>query len=66
MVGLGVMGCNLVLNMADRGFSVVGYDNDQTKVEAIRMESAKNNVRGVANILGSFKCFVSRAILMIC
>ena len=28
MVGLGVMGRNLVLNMADHGFSVTGYDND--------------------------------------
>ncbi len=26
MVGLGVMGCNLVLNMADHGVSVAGYD----------------------------------------
>jgi 6-phosphogluconate dehydrogenase len=25
MVGLGVMGRNLVLNMADHGFSVAGY-----------------------------------------
>ena len=28
MVGLGVMGRNLVLNMADHGFSVAGYDKD--------------------------------------
>ena len=28
MVGLGVMGRNLVLNMADHGHSVVGYDKD--------------------------------------
>ena len=34
MVGLGVMGRNLVLNMADHGFAVAGYDKDQTKVEA--------------------------------
>ena len=29
MVGLGVMGRNLVLNMADHGFSVAGYDKDR-------------------------------------
>ncbi len=29
MVGLGVMGRNLVLNMADRGFSIVGYDKGE-------------------------------------
>ena len=28
MVGLGVMGRNLVLNMADHGFAVAGYDKD--------------------------------------
>ena len=33
MVGLGVMGCNLVLNMADRGCAEAGYNKDQPKVE---------------------------------
>ena len=28
MVGLGVMGRNLVLNIADHGYSVSGYDKD--------------------------------------
>jgi 6-phosphogluconate dehydrogenase len=51
MVGLGVMGRNLVLNMADHGCAVAGYDKDQTKVEALRKESAERNIRGVANIL---------------
>jgi 6-phosphogluconate dehydrogenase len=26
MIGLGIMGQNLVLNMADNGYSIVGYD----------------------------------------
>ena len=30
MVGLGVMGRNLVLNIADHGYSVSGYDKDLT------------------------------------
>ena len=51
MVGLGVMGRNLVLNMADHGFSVAGYDKDQSKVEALRKESAEGNISGAANIL---------------
>ena len=41
MVGLGVMGRNLVLNMADHGFSVAGYDKEAAKVEALRKESAE-------------------------
>jgi 6-phosphogluconate dehydrogenase len=51
MVGLGVMGRNLVLNMADNGFSTAGYDKDTVKVEALRKESAERNIRGAENIL---------------
>jgi len=36
MVGLGVMGCDLVLNMTDDGCAVAGYDKEQAKVEARR------------------------------
>lgn len=33
IIGLGVMGCNLALNITDHGFSVAGYDNDSNKVK---------------------------------
>ena len=51
MVGLGVMGRNLVLNMADHGCAVAGYDKDAAKVEALRKESAERKVCGAANTL---------------
>ena len=51
MVGLGVMGRNLLLNMADHGFAAVGYDKDQDRVEALRKESAERNIYGATNIL---------------
>jgi 6-phosphogluconate dehydrogenase len=44
MVGLGVMGRNLVLNMADHGYSVVGYDQDKSKVQTLRDEAADRDV----------------------
>ena len=50
MVGLGVMGRNFLLNMADHGFSVAGYDKDPAKVEALRQEAKKRDVRGAADI----------------
>ena len=50
MVGLGVMGRNLLLNMADHGFSVAGYDKDPTKVEALRQEAENREIRGAADI----------------
>jgi hypothetical protein len=50
MVGFGVMGRNLVLNMANHGFPVAVYDKNQTKVEALRTEPAERNMRGAVNI----------------
>jgi 6-phosphogluconate dehydrogenase len=44
MVGLGVMGRNLLLNMADRGHAVAGYDKDEKKVAALRRESESRPV----------------------
>jgi len=33
MIGLGTMGCNLLLNMADNHFAVVGFDINRSKAE---------------------------------
>jgi len=50
MIGLGVMGRNMLLNMADHGFPVAGYDKDPGKVEALQKESAEHDIHSVANI----------------
>jgi 6-phosphogluconate dehydrogenase len=50
MIGLGVMGRNLVLNMADHGFPVAGYDKDEAKVKALRQEAGQRDARGAADI----------------
>jgi 6-phosphogluconate dehydrogenase len=50
MVGLGVMGRNLLLNMADHGHSVAGYDKDTAKVAALRQEAETRDIRGAADI----------------
>ena len=50
MVGLGVMGRNLLLNMADHGFSVAGYDKDMSQVEALRKEAEKRDIHCTANL----------------
>lgn len=34
MIGLGVMGSNFLLNMADHGFKVIGFDKDLSKGQA--------------------------------
>ena len=50
MVGLGVMGRNFVLNMADQGFSVSGYDKDPAQTEALKKESSGRQVSVAENI----------------
>ena len=65
MVGLGVMGRNLALNMADKGFSVVGYDVDGQKVDALDRESgglAAIGVRSARELVSALR--KPRAIMM--
>ena len=38
IIGLGVMGRNLALNIADHEFSVAGYDLDKDKVSSLENE----------------------------
>jgi 6-phosphogluconate dehydrogenase len=66
MVGLGVMGRNLVLNMADHGHSVVGYDKDLSKVEALQDEAGDREIQG-AKTMEEFVGFLRtpRAVMML-
>lgn len=50
MVGLGVMGRNLLLNMADHGFVVAGFDKDKNKVASLRQESKQQHVYGATTV----------------
>src|SRR6476659_4585918 len=51
MIGLGVMGSNLLLNMADHGFKVVGYDTNATKTSALESSATPNTVvKGVNSL----------------
>ncbi len=40
MVGLGVMGRNFLLNVADHGYSIIGLDNNQEQADALVEEAA--------------------------
>lgn len=44
MIGLGVMGRNFLLNMADHGFSVVGLDKDDQKAISLEKEATPGTV----------------------
>ena len=60
MIGLGVMGRNLLLNMADHGHSVAGYDKDAAKVAALRKEARNEKISG-AKSLPEFLDLLQRA-----
>lgn len=51
MIGLGVMGRNLLLNMADHGFSVIGFDKDSAKADSLgSFASPGTIVKGVNSL----------------
>jgi 6-phosphogluconate dehydrogenase, decarboxylating len=48
MIGIGVMGKNLLLNMADHGFKVIGYNKDPQKTAALEAAATPGTtVKGV-------------------
>jgi len=51
MIGLGVMGRNLLLNMADHGFSVIGFDKDAQKGSTLESSATQGTtVKGVTTL----------------
>src|ERR1035437_4784086 len=50
MIGLGVMGRNFLLNIADHGFPVAGYDKDGSKIDTLRQESKNRDIQVADNI----------------
>lgn len=50
VIGLGVMGRNLALNMADHGYSVAGFDKDAAKVQALREEKGSRALLGAEKL----------------
>src|SRR6188768_478810 len=50
MIGLGTMGRNLLLNMADHGFKVAGYDKDQSKLTLLENEGIGKPVRAYTSL----------------
>ena len=50
MIGLGTMGRNLLLNMADHGFDVTGYDKDAKMLKKLEEDGKKHNLKGFAEL----------------
>jgi len=54
LIGLGVMGRNFILNVADNGFSAFGYDLDAEKVTALIAEGGDPSKVNATNELTTF------------
>ena len=66
MIGLGTMGRNLLLNIADHGFSGAGYDKDADKVRMLDQLSRGKNVKGFADVNQFIQSLESpRAVVML-
>jgi 6-phosphogluconate dehydrogenase len=51
MVGLGVMGRNLLYNIADNGFSVAGFDLDEEKVQQLHSDATSEmQIKGTGSL----------------
>ena len=51
MIGIGVMGSNLLLNMADHGYAVIGFDLKQERADALEAAARPGTkVKGVTNL----------------
>jgi 6-phosphogluconate dehydrogenase len=50
LVGLGVMGRNFILNVADHGYSCMGLDTDIAKVTSLVAEAGEGNVKGTTEV----------------
>ena len=50
MIGLGTMGRNLVYNMSNHGYSVIGFDKNNAQVETLTKEVGNENVYATSNL----------------
>ncbi|GAA4324632.1 NADP-dependent phosphogluconate dehydrogenase [Flaviaesturariibacter amylovorans] len=51
MIGIGVMGSNLLLNIADQGYSVIGFDLKQERADALEAAARPGTtVKGVTDV----------------
>ena len=66
MVGLGVMGRNLLLNIAEHGFSAAGYDKDPQKVALLHVEAGKLTIQSATDVSSFIELLqVPRAIMLL-
>jgi 6-phosphogluconate dehydrogenase len=64
MIGLGTMGRNLVMNMSDHGYTVIGFDKNSSQVETLKKDAATENVSATSNLDEFLNALASPRIIM--
>ncbi|MBP9704446.1 MAG: NADP-dependent phosphogluconate dehydrogenase [Chitinophagales bacterium] len=64
MIGLGTMGQNLVFNMNDHGYSVIGFDKKTSQVDAMNKEAGDKKVFATSNLDEFLKGLKSPKVIM--
>ncbi len=66
MIGLGVMGRNLLLNIADHGYAAAGYDQNPDQVHALRAEIEDRPILAADNLSSLVQALSTpRAVMML-
>ncbi len=65
MIGLGVMGRNFVLNMADHGTSVCGYDKDVEKVQELQGEAGNRAIYAAQDLKSFLGALATPRVIML-
>ena len=65
MIGLGTMGCNLLLNIADHGFWGAGFDKNAEKVSLLNQLGTGKNVKGFTDLNSFIQILEIPRILML-
>ncbi|MEO7264239.1 MAG: NADP-dependent phosphogluconate dehydrogenase, partial [Ferruginibacter sp.] len=65
MIGLGTMGCNLVLNMNNSGYRVAGYDKDPLKIDVLNKLATNDSLKAFAGIADFVSSLQTPRIIML-
>lgn len=65
MIGLGTMGRNLILNIADHGFEAAGYDRDPAQQKRLEPEAMGKPVKALASLPEFVKALKTPRIIML-
>jgi 6-phosphogluconate dehydrogenase len=64
MIGLGTMGRNLVYNMRDHGYTVIGYDKNNSQVQTLKKEACNEKISATSNLDEFLQALKSPKVIM--